>query len=130
MYFAFWIWCKGSAGGGVIERERLRCWRFRLPFLASGVTEVPIICISESESSDSATESILQYEAINEMARSIVRAITYRATRTLSFCHKGGVESFFFFLCLFRNTSLSLSLALSIVPVLGTSENFHISVLD
>ena len=57
----------------MIERERLRCRRFRLPFLPLGVNDMPINSISESESSDAVTESILQYGAINGngMARSI-----------------------------------------------------------
>lgn len=89
---------------------------------------MPISSISESESSDEATESILQYKAINRNSGPFdkVRAtITYRETSTLSFCHRGAFD--FFLLFLFGDTSLSLPL--SILPVLGTSVDFYISVL-
>lgn len=120
MYFAFWIWCKGSAGGGVIERERLRCWRFRLPFcLPSGVDERSINSRSESESSDTVSESILQLRG-NESGWCSTNHSSYRAI--LSFCHRGALESCFFLLfLLFGDVDVSLSLSLSILPVLGIS---------
>ena len=58
MFRACWIWCCGSAGGGVMDCERLRCLRRfprRAPFVAE---EVPTI--STSESSDRSADSNLK----------------------------------------------------------------------
>lgn len=76
-FFAFWICAWETAGGGVIDRERLRLGRLRFPL---GVRLSPVISTSESEEEGSCERIRL---------------------RSLRFCHSGTLVFFSRFVRLF-----------------------------